>query len=196
MADAAAIARVLPTLGRGSKQADALAWLARAREQDSVGAEAHTLKDVCAAVGCGEGPVKALAERGWVTIERPAIKEPAVVSLALAEEAVIDALVTLRGTEKHRAVLEALQGQDGTAWIGWVYAQTGANLDTLRDLEAAGLVTIAEEMVWRDPLAGHEFVLDQPLKLTEDQERVWAGIEQRISRGNVANDGIETRRSG
>ncbi len=184
LADAESIARALPTLGRGSKQADVLAWLARAREQAKPGAEAHTLKDVCAAVGCGEGPVKALAERGWVTIDRPTSKGPAIVSLVLAEEAVIDALVMLRGAEKHRAVLDALQGQGGTAWIGWVYAQTGANLDTLRDLEAAGLVTIAEEMIWRDPLAGYEFVLDQPLKLTEDQEGVWAAINQRIPRGD------------
>jgi len=183
LADAASIARALPTLGRGSKQADVLAWLARASERGSAGAEAHTLKEVCAAVGCGEGPVKALAARGWVTLDRPTAKGPAIVSLALAGEAAIDALVTLRGAEKQRAVLEALQRQGGTAWIGWVYAQTGANLDTLRDLEAAGLVTIAEEMIWRDPLAGYEFALDQPLKLTEDQERVWATIYQRIPQG-------------
>ena len=71
-------------------------------------AEPPTLKGVCAAVGCGEGPVKTLAERGWVTIDRPAGKGPATVSLALAGEAVTDALVTLRGAQRHRAVLEAL----------------------------------------------------------------------------------------
>jgi primosomal protein N' (replication factor Y) (superfamily II helicase) len=185
LADAESIARVLPTLGRGSKQADVMAWLARAGEGGDARA-GHRLKDVCAAAGCGEGPVRALAERGWVTIERPTAKGPVIVNLALASGAVIDALVTLRGAEKHRAVLEALQGQGGTAWIGWVYAQTDANLDTLRDLEAAGLVTIAEEMIWRDPLAGYEFALDQPLKLTDDQERVWAAINQRISRGDCA----------
>ena len=68
--------------------------------------------------------------------------------------------MALRGAERHRAVLEALQGQGGVAWIGWVYAETDANLDTLRDLEAAGLITIAEEMIWRDPLASYEFALD------------------------------------
>ena len=83
--------------------------------------------------------------------------------------------------QKHRAVLEALQRHDGPAWIGWVYAETGATLDTLRDLEAAGLLTVAEEMVWRDPLAGREFVLDQQPSLTEDQERVWEVVAQRIS---------------
>ena len=73
-------------------------------------------------------------------------------------------------------MLRALLRHDGPAWIGWVYAETGATLDTLRDLEAAGLVTIAEEMVWRDPLAGHEFTLDQPPTLTPDEQRVWEAI--------------------
>ena len=182
LADAEAIARALPALGRESKQADVLAWLARANEE-GVRAEPPTLKAVCAAVGCGGGPVRTLAERGWVTINRPPVKGPATVSLALAGDAVPDALVALRGAEKHSAVLEALLGQGGAAWIGWVYAETGANLDTLRDLEAAGLVTVAEEMIWRDPLAGHEFALDRPLELTEDQQRAWAVINQRIMAG-------------
>jgi primosomal protein N' (replication factor Y) len=107
------------------------------------------------------------------------------VSLLLSPEAVVDALVELRGVQKHRAVLQALQRHDGPAWIGWVYAETGASLDTLRDLEAAGLVTVVEEMVWRDPLAGREFVLDQQPNLTEDQERVWEVVAQRI--GESAN---------
>jgi primosomal protein N' (replication factor Y) len=85
-----------------------------------------------------------------------------------------------------------LEQAGGVAWIGKVYAETDATLDTLRDLEAAGLVTIAEEMVWRDPLAGREFALDQPPTLTEDQERVWQRISelanQRIS--ELANQRI------
>ena len=183
LADAEVIARALPALGRGSKQADVLAWLTRANELAGTGAEAPTLKDVCAAVGCGEGPVKALAERGWVTIDRSPVKGRAIVSLALSGDAVTDARVALRGAEKHRAVLEALQGQGGAAWIGWVYAETGANLDTLRDLEAAGLVTVAEEMIWRDPLSGYDFALDRALELTEDQQRAWTVINQRIIAG-------------
>ena len=184
LADAEASSRALPMLGRASKQAEALAWLAQAREDRSAAAKGLPLRDVCAAVGCGEGPVKALAERGWVTIARSTAKGPAIVTLTLTGEAVTDALVALRGVERHRAVLAALQKQGGTAWIGWVYAETGANLATLRELEAAGLITVAEEMIWRDPLAGYEFVLDQPWPLTDDQQRVWAIIAQRIAQGN------------
>ncbi len=175
LADADAIGRALPTLGRASKQADALAWLAQQQQ-------AVTLAQVCTAVGCTAGPVKALAERGWAAITPGAGRgEPAVVALTLAPEAVRDAIIQLRGAEKHRSVLQALLAHEGPAWVGWVYAETEATLDTLRDLEAAGLVTVAEEMVWRDPLAGQQFKLDQPPALTEDQQRVWTQVQVRIS---------------
>ncbi len=175
LADADAIERALPTLGRASKQADTLAWLAQQPQ-------AVPVEQVCTAIGCTAGPVKALAERGWAAITPGASRgKPATVALTLAPEAVRDAIIQLRGAEKHRTVLQALLAHDGPAWVGWVYAETDATLDTLRDLEAAGLVTVAEEMVWRDPLAGQQFKLDQPPALTEDQQRVWARVRERIS---------------
>jgi primosomal protein N' (replication factor Y) len=129
-----------------------------------------------AAHGIAVGIVRVLMNKGLV--ERA--EEPTRVSLTLAPDAILDALVELRGAVQHRAVLEALQKHAGPAWIGWVYAETGADLRILRDLEAAGLIELTEEMVWRDPLAGHEFTLDQPPVLTEEQERVWEAIRQRI----------------
>ena len=62
LADPTTITRVLPTLGHSSKQADALAWLVR--QPDPL----PTLKDLCAGAGCEETSVRALAERGWVSI--------------------------------------------------------------------------------------------------------------------------------
>ncbi|MBM4459751.1 MAG: primosomal protein N' [Chloroflexi bacterium] len=203
LADAATIKAALPTLGRATKQAEVLTRIADCKWQMADGKQqmangklqfagdagrdairntqyAIPLAELCQAVGCTEAPVKALAKRGWVTITRPGPKEPAMVSLALEGDALLDAIVELRGAHKHRAVLEALLRHDGPPWIGWVYAETGATLDTLRDLEAAGLLTVAEEMVWRDPLAGQEFTLDQPPTPTEDQERVWEVIRGRL----------------
>ena len=185
LADAEAIGRALPTLGHASKQAEVLAQISKSANQQT--GEAVPLKELCAAAGCTEGPVKALAERGWVTITPRSPQTPAQVSLNLTPEAVNEALVELRGAQKHRAVLEALLKHEGPAWIGWVYGETGASLDILRDLEAAGLITVAEEMVWRDPLAGREFTLDQPPVLTEDQERVWAVVAQRIGESRITN---------
>lgn len=180
VADAETIARVLPTLGRATKQAEVLMYLG-ATTRRPVG-----LDELCAAVGCGRGPVEALAKRGWVTLTRPDARTPAQVELALAGDALLDAIVELRGMQKHRAVLEALQQHDGPAWIGWVYAETGATLDTLRALEAAGLIAIAEEMVWRDPLAGREFTPDRPPVLTEDQDCVWQVVAQRIGEAEAS----------
>jgi primosomal protein N' (replication factor Y) len=239
LADAETVGRVLPTLGRASKQAEVVAWLmkqqianeqiansksanqqiansesanqqiANSKSANQQGSTAKSsvepstfnlqpstipLPEVLAAVGCTAGPVKALADRGWVEITPAAShKEPPSVRLTLALEDVLAALVALRGAQKHRAVLEALQRHDGPAWIGWVYAETGASLDTLRDLEAASLITVAEEMVWRDPLAGREFTLDQQPALTGDQERVWGVVAERI--GEAANQRIADSKS-
>jgi primosomal protein N' (replication factor Y) (superfamily II helicase) len=176
LVDAQTIARVLPTLGRPNKQARVLAWLAQQTADSQEPTGTFALEQVCGAAGCTAGPVEALQKRGWVQIKRRSLAEPALVSLSLPFDAIPDALVTLHGAEKHRAVLEALQRHDGPAWIGWVYAETGAQLHTLRDLEAAGLITIAEEMVWRDPMAGLEFTLDRPPVLTEDQEQAMGVI--------------------
>jgi primosomal protein N' (replication factor Y) len=171
------VARALPTLGHTSRQADILAWLAR---QD----RAPVLMDeVCAAVGCTAAPVKALAGRGWVQLQPGSARgKPAEVSLTLGADALLDALIVLRGAEKHRDVLAALQRQNGSAWIGRLYAETGANLETLRALEAAGLLTIQEEMVWRDPLADQQFTLDRPPILTTEQEQAWLTIGQCLSK--------------
>jgi primosomal protein N' (replication factor Y) len=103
--------------------------------------------------------------------------EPATVELNLDPAALASTLAALRGTEKHRAVLDLLVALGEPAWIGRIYTETEGRLETLRDLEAAGLISIAEEMVWRDPLAGHDFLLDTPPTLTPDQARVWQALQ-------------------
>jgi primosomal protein N' (replication factor Y) len=182
LADDAAVTRALPSLGRDSKPADALAWLA-ARPADQ---PLPTRSDVQTGAGVSPAAFETLINRGWAVLESPEPgstrlrKSDARVRLALPQGSVTEALVTLRAAEKHRAVLEMLQRQDGAAWIGRVYAETGATLDTLRDLEAAGLVTLAEEMIWRDPLAGQTFAPDRPPVLTADQEAAWGEVRQSI----------------
>ena len=110
------------------------------------------------------------------------IEEPAQVRLTLAREAVAKEIIRLRGAEKHSQVLAALQRHEGPPWIGWVYSETAATLDTLRDLEAAGLIAIEAEVIWRDPLAGREFKPAEPPVLTADQERAWASVLKGIDK--------------
>jgi primosomal protein N' (replication factor Y) len=111
--------------------------------------------------------------------------EPATVSLALDPDGVLEAVSALRGATRHAAVLDLLSREEGRIWVGWVYAQTDASLDTLRDLAAAGLVTLDEARRWRDPLADQSFVLDSPPELTPEQAAVWSQISN--SKSQIAN---------
>ncbi len=172
LVDETGAAQALRVLGRASKQADALGWLAE-REAEEV-----ALPELLAAASVERSAVKALAERGWVRLTPGASRQdPTTVRLLLPPEGIVDALVELRGTAKHRAVIDLLLAAGEPVWIGRIYAETGATRDTLRDLEEAGLASVAEEQVWRDPLAGQEFRLDTPPVLTSDQERVWEAVQ-------------------
>jgi primosomal protein N' (replication factor Y) len=178
LVDEPGASQALRTLGRASKQADALAWLAAAP------VDAVLLPDLLAGAGVERSAVKALADRGWVSLIPAVMRgEPPAVRLLLPPDGVLDALVELRGTARHRAALDLLLAVGEPVWIGRIYAETGANRDTLRDLEAAGLASIAEEQVWRDPLAGHEFRLEMPPELTAEQAGVWAAIQAAASHG-------------
>ena len=152
--------RVLQTLKGAPKRASALTAL---------NSEPVDEAEFRAACQVDATTLRALIEKGLVLRD----EEPAQISLALDRSAVHEAVIRLRGAEKHAEVLRALSRHPGPAWIGWVYTETGADLSTLRDLEAAGLIAIEEEMIWRDPLAGQEFKPDRPPALTPDQERAW-----------------------
>lgn len=226
------VAIVLPTLGRASKQADVLHHLAMLEDP------LPTVDDVQTAVGCTEGPIRALAKRGWVrlnpkrrliatTLSGPDIEtaltnlagapaqqsalaflrdypgpveasqmdvshatlagleakgylrrwtEPGSVGLNLEPDEVLEAILELRGTTKHAAVLDLLSREEGRVWVGWVYAQTDATLDTLRALAEAELIALEGARRWRDPLADQSFVLGKPPELTPDQQTAWKAI--------------------
>ncbi|MCD6290264.1 MAG: primosomal protein N' [Anaerolineae bacterium] len=251
-ADASTIERTLPRLGRTSRQADVLEWLF------STSDPVPSLTAVRTAVGCSEGVVRSLAERGWVEItprrrilvvpdreaahaalgttlarapaqaaalsallntpspaeerafcrahsvrsgalaaleKRGLIRreiEPSGVLLALNASQVAEAISELRGLNRYRRVLDALQAVGGGAWVGYLYAETGCNLALLRELEAAGLVVLEETEVTRDPLAGWEIVPDHPPKLTADQQAAWeeirAGLQSAWQRSSDASD--------
>lgn len=117
--------------------------------------------------------IKTLIENGLlVTFE-----EPERVTLALAPNQLTEVVLHLRNARTHADVLYLLAVEDGPVWVGWVYAQTQANLKILRALADAGLVSIDEARRWRDPLAGRVFTLDQPPKLTPEQQSVWDAVQ-------------------
>ena len=117
--------------------------------------------------------MRSLAERGWLRIE-----PDKTLTLLLSPNEVPERLIELRGGEKYRRVLAALAAEADPVWVGWLYAEADTDLPTLRELAAAGLIHLAEAEIWRDPLAGKEYVADKAPALTEDQARVWMEVER------------------
>jgi primosomal protein N' (replication factor Y) len=115
----------------------------------------------------------ALREQGCINL----IEEGATVSLAIDPRQVPAVAATFRRSETYLAVLDFLAREPEPVDVSWVYAETGCNLRHLKVLAERDLIALGEEEVWRDPLAGKEFVADKPPALTVDQARVWGRIK-------------------
>lgn len=165
-------------LRRAPKQAAALAFLRDCPEPVE-------LSQFYNEVNCSYSVLRALERKGYAQ----RFDEEPMVILRIPPDQVVDKMVELRGAQKQVEVLSFLRGQEEPLWISWVYAETGCNLDTLRDLAAHGLISLEEKEVWRDPLEGREFAFDVPPKLTPDQEAVWEEIEKGISQRVTRNEG-------
>ena len=165
--DEEGIARKRLLLGGSSKQADVLMVLLEA------GADGLDAQTVMERAGCKSSPLKALEERGML------VQQPDVV-LAVSPAEAENEIIRLRRSGTHLSTLEFLKREGESVWLGWVYAQTNAKLDTLRDLEAHGLIRLEEEEVYRDPLAGRTFAPHEAPALTADQERVWECVSHSL----------------
>ncbi len=150
-------------LGRAPKQAEALsALLDRGGPVD--------LDAFLAETGVSRSIISALEDKGLV---QRVVEEP-IVLLALPPGEVLARIIELRGAEKERAVLTMLQGSADRVWVGGIYAQTGANLGTLRKLAARGLVSLHSTEFERP----QSIVPEAPPRLTPAQVAIWHEIEQ------------------
>ena len=150
-------------LGRAPKQAEALSvLLGRGGPVE--------LDRFLAETGYSRSIISALEDKGLV---RRVIQEP-VVLLVLPPEEVLDRVIELRGAEKQRAILDMLRGSVDRIWVGGIYAQTGANLGTLRYLADRGLVSLHATEFERPQPIGPE----APLRLLPDQAAAWQEIER------------------
>jgi primosomal protein N' (replication factor Y) len=132
------------------------------------------LGDVLAAAAVEVNIIHALTGAGLIA----KFEEPERIVLAFSPDDVSEAVSELRQAQRYAQVLNLLAQEDGPVWIGWVYAQTEANLQTLKTLTDAGLIGIGETRRWRDPLAGRSFALDQPPKLSVEQQAVWQEVSR------------------
>ncbi|MGQ0602641.1 MAG: primosomal protein N', partial [Anaerolineales bacterium] len=78
------------------------------------------------------------------------------------------------------AALDFLSREAKSVEVAWIYAASDCSLQDLRDLAEMELVDLAEAEVWRDPLAGKEFVPDSPPPLTDDQRHVWEAVRSSL----------------
>jgi primosomal protein N' (replication factor Y) len=106
--------------------------------------------------------------------------------LALPPETIETRLDTLgkpgsQAFHRRQAIMQFLLTEPDAVDVAWVYAESGGKSADLRWLADRGLVRLGESHVWRDPLEGLDFVPDQPLVLTPDQEAAWESIGQALA---------------
>jgi primosomal protein N' (replication factor Y) len=82
-----------------------------------------------------------------------------------------------KALERRKAMLRFLINEPGPVNVSWIYAESGGNLQDLRNLADRGLISLGESEIWRDPLEDMDFVPTEPPALTTDQEEVWKDIQ-------------------
>jgi primosomal protein N' (replication factor Y) len=130
------------------------------------------LDEVIAASDVNLATLNKLIKKGLIA----RFDEPERVALTLPATQLSEAIIELRGGQKQAEVLRLLAAEDGPVWVGWVYAQTEANLQTLKELASASLISMDDARRWRDPLAGRSFTLDTPPTLSQGQQMVWEAV--------------------
>lgn len=105
---------------------------------------------------------------------------PARVVLKLSGAQAAKQTQALRKPNKRVAVLDYLAKQDHAVPASWIYAETGADANTLKDLAERDLIDLGEEETIRDPLANEVFAPFDPPLLTDDQQNIWREIEAAI----------------
>lgn len=166
MAPDAARRRLLE-LGRATEQADVLALLLVHNAPMTIG----EIQAACALRS--DSAVRSLVRRGAVTVAQR------VVTLGMNEMEATSLLLALRGVDKHLPIIDALADAGGSLWRHELRGRTNISLPQLRELASAGIVTLTEEIVSRDPLLGRTFPPTSPPVLTSDQALVWEQIATR-----------------
>lgn len=138
------------------------------------------------------GAIKGLLGSGAIvseaTLNDPTVsaKQTRTVALAGQPGAVHAEIARLRPASKRRRILEFLLSDPGPHEARALLKQTEADSGALKRLGDAGWVTFGTAEIWRDPLAGKEFVAVDPPPLTPGQAACWATLEAAIEAGQSA----------
>jgi primosomal protein N' (replication factor Y) len=173
LADETTIDAALPRLGHVSKQADVLLVLARRA------AAPLSLSELCELADCGESPIRALAERGWVQMTERRILVVPLPGAASAD---------LSRAPRQAEALAALLACGGPMELADLVGQTAISTSVVAALEKKGLVQrFAEEPLLLLTLSPEQ-VLERVIELRGGEKqcavldvlrgstgRVWAG---------------------
>ncbi len=98
--------------------------------------------------------------------------------MQIDDAAATELLLNLRGAAKYRPIIDALATAGQPLWKQELNALAPAGLSVLRELQAAGILTLREEVFFRDPLLGRSYPITQAPALTSEQATVWAHIRR------------------
>ncbi len=139
-----------------------------------------------------KGSAQALVKRGLLrstaVLPSPSIRPKMVrtARLACAPDQFTERLSSISRAntpayQRRMAVLEFLRREPLPVNLPWIYAASGANSADLNRMAQAGLVTLGESEIWRDPVGEIEPASETPPALTSGQSAAWekllAGIQ-------------------
>lgn len=136
-----------------------------------------------------QGAARGLIKRGILSTQAflpsPGVRPKHIRTVQLAStpeqiEAMLPSLgrAGSAARERREKILRFLILEPGLVDVAWVYAESGGNLSDLHHLVERGLVILGETEVWRDPLAGMNFVLTEAPELTDEQKAAWNAIKK------------------
>jgi primosomal protein N' (replication factor Y) len=115
--------------------------------------------------------------------------EDDLVLPAVSQDALEQELTRQAGVARLEAIVLALQEAGEPLWKSDLNARAPCDLATLRTLQQAGVVTLTEQVRFRDPLLGRAYPPTTPLPLTPQQDAVWRALMERA----FVEEGIEPR---
>ncbi len=122
------------------------------------------------------GAVRNLVDRGDLA-QTPADESgESSVYLDLGASHAEDRLYELRGVQKYVPVIDYLRRAGSPVWKSDLYQEANADLKLLRELRSAGLISMTQEVHFRDPLRGRTYARTVAPPFTNEQQAVWTQI--------------------
>ncbi len=137
--------------------------------------------------------LRALAAKGLVGLQDRFKSEVRIKTVTLAvpaagpgELAAVADLLSARAPKQAKVLTVLSEHPEGIA-VPELYRLTGAAAETIRALEAKGLLSRRTAELRRDPLAERVFAADRALPLTEAQSQALASVKQLLDGGRPAS---------